>query len=369
MKLGKKITTVLLSVFICEFSTNFLFGEFEVKLVERIVIPKNEDLSKTLTLPLAFYVTGDGVFIIPDYEAGNIKVYEEVGGFLELVNTIGRKGFGVGDLQEPKYGFYDETESELGVIDYGLRKIFIYERVDRMKFICVQEFPCLRLGYDIQLAKKDIVLVSGAKIGQDGKSYGLYCVALKNDYQAMPLLPLYKNFGFASDKEYKKQMKDISKIGTKSWFDIYEDNIYFVWEGDLRILKLNIEGGEPTYFGKKTSNYTKPSASEELKSALIKEDYTLIQNEKSKMSFVRNIFVTSKYVLLVYEGPGKQDFTLQFYTLDGDYLNEIALPSTNEGQPDSRLVFDKNRGILYSLSSEVDKHGEHFYILKYKINL
>lgn len=41
-------------------------------------------------------------------------------------------------------------------------------------------------------------------------------------------------------------------IAIKVFIDIQGDGIYFVWEGDLKITKIDIKSGEFTSFGYKT---------------------------------------------------------------------------------------------------------------------
>ena len=86
------------------------------------------------------------------------------------------------------------------------------------------------------------------------------------------------------------------------------------------------------------------------------------------MSYIREIFASPKYVLVIYECPVKKDkeskFNLQFYTLDGNFLEEISIL----GNPDRRMCFDKEGDILYSLASEMtDDLEEEYFILEYKI--
>ncbi|MGD2088815.1 MAG: hypothetical protein PVH61_21730 [Candidatus Aminicenantes bacterium] len=324
--------------------------------------------SQLLLKPQDFCVTKDGLFIIPDKQAGNIKIYERSKNFLKLAKTMGRKGYGPGRFAEPTFCFYNEDELKFGVMDSGIRRIFIYDRIGRTEFERLKEIPCLRLGSDIQLQGKKI-FVSGVTQDKNKATYDLYYISQAND-KATFLLPSFYKYGLKSVDEYQsKYVKEpgIKSIGISGWIDVYDDDVYFVWEGDLRILKQNIESKALTFFGEKSTNYVKPYPSKKLVKGYRKRNIDSIISEKAKMSFVRNIFVGPKYVMVIYEGPFKQDkksnFRLQFYTLDGDFINEVSIP----GAPDRKMWFDKDSDILYSLSSNQNEKGTNYSILEYKI--
>ena len=339
-----------------------------VKLIERIEISLE---NRPLINPLDFCVTDDELFLLPDFEAGNIKVYEISGNLLKLVTTIGRKGYGPDELSKPTFCFYNKEESRFGVIDYGIRKIFIYDRMARIDFKRIKEISCWRAGYDIKLEGNKL-FISGYMPDSNENPYDFYYIDLEND-QTTPLLPSYLKYGLNSPHDYEIKYRgklDIPAIGIKGWFDIHRDDAYFMWEGNLKVIKLNVVSGEihPKSFGMKPPHYIKPYASENLLRFRGPQHLNLAGVERKKMSYVRNIFVSSKYVLVIYEGPIKQDsganFWLQFYTLDGDNIKEVPIP----GAPDHKMWFDKDRDIIYSLcGNKTNTSGEEYFILKYKI--
>jgi 6-phosphogluconolactonase (cycloisomerase 2 family) len=121
-----------------------------VKFVEKIEFSSETELPLR---PKAFCVTEDEVFIIPDYHEGNVKIFEKNGKVLEVVKAIGRKGYGPDEFSKPAFCFYNKDESKMGVMDLGIRKIFIYDRIRRIEFKRVKEISCWRGAYDIQLIK------------------------------------------------------------------------------------------------------------------------------------------------------------------------------------------------------------------------
>ncbi|MFC2140818.1 hypothetical protein ACFLQP_00795 [Acidobacteriota bacterium] len=344
-----------------------------VKLIERIEISLE---NRPLINPLDFCVTDDELFLLPDFEAGNIKVYEISGNLLKLVTTIGRKGYGPDELSKPTFCFYNEAESKFVVMDYGIRKIFIYDRIDRINFKRIKEISCWRPGYDIKLEGNNL-FISGYMPDSNGTPYDLYYVDLTKDEkdpnQKTFLLPSYTKYGLNSFRQYEKEYRsklDFIAMGILGWFDIYKDIAYFIWEGNLKIIKINFLTGkiDTKHFGTQPPHYVKPYASEKLLESYDKQDFNITRKEKSKMSYVRNIFVNSKYVLVIYEGPIKQDsganFWLQFYTLDGGFIKEVPIP----GALDRKMWFDKGRDILFSLcENKENASGKGYFISKYII--
>lgn len=339
----------------------------DVKLTEKIEFSPETELPLN---PKSFCVTEDELFIIPDYSAGNMKIYEKNGDMLELIKIIGRKGYGPDEFVRPGFCFYNKDKSKFGVLDFGIRKIFIYDRIRMIEFKRVKEVTCWEAGYDIQL-RGEKLFISGYKPDQNGNPYDFYCIDLNND-QTTFLLPSNLKYGLRSLREYEDQYlgkPDIRTIGIKGWFDIYKDNAFFVWEGNLKVIKLNIVTGkiEPNPFGNQPPHFVKPYVSQELFKSRLNKDLEQYAREKSKMSYVRNIFVSSRYVLVIYEGPVKQDkksnYQIQLYTLDGNFVRELPISI----QPDPRMWFDRERDILYSLSNKSNVDRVDYFILKLTI--
>ena len=337
-----------------------------VKLLEKMEFsPEPKSLLKRA---ISFCVTEDEVFIITDYEASNIKVYEKSGSFLKLTKIIGEEGYGTGEFKKPAYCFYNTKEKKFGVMDFGTRKISIYKIKGKIEFELFKEIFCQKMGTDSQL-KGNKLLISGYMPTPKKETYDLYYIDLI-DNQPEFLLPSYCKYGLKSFNDYVTQYRrkpDIKAIGISSRLDIHRDDVYFVWEGDLRIIKINIGSREWTSFGEKTPSYIKPFASRRLLEGYSKGNPKVTRIEKTKMSFIRDIFVNPKYVMVIYEGPIMQDkssnFRLQFYTLDGDFIKEVPI----SGKPDRKMWFDKDMNILYSLSSKLIEDVEHYFILKYEI--
>ena len=334
-----------------------------------IIFQKKIMLSQETSMlqgPGGFCVTEDGMFLIPDYKEGNVKIYENNGKF---IGSFGRKGQGPGEFVDPYSCFFNRDGGNFCVLDLSLKKIFFYERKGKTQFKRIKEIFFPWGGNDFQMGNNKL-FISGYKCDRDSNPFDLYYIDLTNN-QTTFLLPSYYKYGLQSYREYEifyKRKKDIPSIGIWASFDIQGDDIYFAWEGDLRIIKLNIKSGAMTFFGKKTPNYVKPYASKKIHEAFLTRDFNSVRSERSKMSYVRNVFTSSKYVLVIYEGPAKEgraaNIWLQFYTLTGDFIKEELIPE----KAGYYMYFDKDEHVLYSLSSELDDDlNEHFLIIKYKL--
>ncbi|MFC2146173.1 6-bladed beta-propeller [Acidobacteriota bacterium] len=356
---------VFLSILFIFFNASPVGGQ-NVKLIEKI------KFSQSLPPDVRdFCLTDDELVIIPDYQASNVKIYEKNGEVLEVVNTIGRKGYGPDELSKPTACFYNKNESKFGIMDLGIRKIFLYDRIGRLDFKRVKEVSCWRGAYDIQL-KGNRLLISGYKQRQDEEPYDFYYVDLTND-QTTFLLPSHYKYGLKSFREYEIEYRgkpDFPAIGIKGWFDIHNDDVYFVWEGNLKVIRLNFVSGEISLnpFGNQKTNYVKPRATKKLRESRRKIDTSIAESERAKVSYVKNIFVSSGHILVIYQGPINQgnasNFWLHFYKLNGDFVREEPIP----GQPGSIMWFDKDKYLLYSLSIESNMSGGKYFILKFEIS-
>lgn len=312
-------------------------------------------------------VTGDNLFLVPDYKAGNVKIFAANG---DLLKILGGKGYGPGEFIKPTYSLYDKEKKIFGVLDLGTRKIYLANRKGKTDFKRFEEIYCTAGASGIQL-KDNKVLISGYKSGPDNTHYDFYYVDFAAGKTKL-LLQSYHKYGFASPREYGNKYLnklDTTAIGIGAWFDSRGDDVYYAWEGDLKIIKINMKSGKLDFFGKKTAHYVKPYASKALLAARRRRDGTVIESEWAKMSYVTNVFTCGDYVLVIYKGPvkrgGELNVRLQCYTSAGDYLAEIPIP----GNPSHRMFFDKEKNMLYSLTNELDdKLSEKYFVLEYWVS-
>jgi len=370
-------------------STSTVFGA-SVKFVGKVALPSDVKLQKVVD----FCVTGDGIFLIPDYLAGNIKLYERDGEVLRFLKTVGSKGYAPGQLVKPAFCSFNKVENKFVIVDLGTRRIYFYDRIERDEFVREKKAngneiysECPRGANDVQLLGNRLFVAGHTNSGD--KFYDFYSADLSelkdsNVIKAKPkhLLSSKEIYRIDENDDFVERIgaRYLEAIGYRNYFDIEGNFAYFVWMGDLRITKVDISSDSKvkSSFGEKTSNYVQPETSEAKE--LVNNFYLMVRNresrdkrefrdrffrERRKFSIIRNLFTTSDHVIVVYEGPYKYDgksenFHAQFYSLDGKFVTEVPL----RGQLSNIMRFDKDKKILYSLSKS---EGGAYFILMYKV--
>ncbi|HLP44375.1 MAG TPA: hypothetical protein VK469_00405 [Candidatus Kapabacteria bacterium] len=363
MKSKVKRMALLLAAFFILFNTWPVFG-VQVRLDQKIEFSAADGLTPLKTQ--GFCLTEDELFITPNQAKGRIEISEINGSRLELINVIGRKGF---EFLEPTFCCYNQKEGRLAVLDFGKRKILTYDRLGRNEFKRTSEIPCLRLATDIQLMgekEAERLLIAGYMTDENGNPFDLYEISA--DGQITPILSSFEKYGLKSNEEYEieyRQKPNIKAKGINSCFDVQGDDVYFAWEANYKIIKLNLKSRQVSYFGQKPRNYVEPAA-DKLVEAFQKRNNEMMKTARESMSYIAKVFTTDVFVLVIFAGPFNQangfNYTLQLYDLNGKYLGETAVP----GQPEDRMHFDKGRKILYSLLRNSVNSG--YIISKYMVS-
>jgi hypothetical protein len=356
-----KIKTVLLPIFILMVSENIL--GITIALEKKIPLSSGKVL---LQLPISFCVTEDNLFMVVDFKAGDVKIYNSNG---ELEKVLGRKGSGPNEFVQPLFCHY--THRKFILPDAGQRKIFVYRRINKLDFKRTKEILCLSAGNDIFL-KENRLYIAGNKISENGKYYSLYSFDLDTNDNDVYFLPSYLKFGLTSENEYKTALfkkPDLTTIGVIGRFDIDGNFAYYIWQGDLKIFKINLNTREISTFGKKMPHYIKPYTTKALTNAFFNRQGNDVQKERRKMSYVEQVFTTIQHVMVIYTVPGnneeEQKYMAQFYHKDGNFIVEALIP----GKASSAMWFDKENNVLYAIDIETDKDFEQTHtILKYKIH-
>jgi len=369
MKTGEKLRKTLVSlvrVFVfLVLGLNGILGQ-SVQWVEAI---KVDPASKFEITPRSFCVTEDKFFLFPDTQAGTIRIFGKEENFLKFL-----RAFGPGNeaFFQPVYCFYSHSEGKLGVIDYGSRKGFIFKRDGVVGFEPIKTFECRNFGYDIKFAGdgKQIIM-SGYVTDKENRPFDLYSIDIETG-RIEYLLPSHEKFGLKTHEAYAEEYfikQTLPAIGIKAFIDIQGDDLFFVWEGALRIIKLNIRSKEiARVFGQETPYYNKPIGSR-FNIFYKNMDFHSILKEQKTFAYVRNIFATSRLVYVVYETGKKNEgdvstFRLQTYTAEGVFLTDVPIPGTCGRQ----MWFDKESYELYAFTDGAGTGKGEFAILKYKIN-
>jgi hypothetical protein len=347
-------------------SSNALYCEY-IQLTEKIKIDPAVNFQDP---PMSFCATEDNLFFIPDRKTGVIKIFRKEGNLLKFINMLGPR-FGNKKFVCPIYCFYNRKKGMLGVFDYGVREIFIFNMGKNGEFTWIKNFPCQRGVYDMQFAGDgDQIIVSGFLTDNENKPFDLYSINIKTG-KINYLLPSHQKYNLRTFEEYileYRQKITLPSVGTYAFIDIQGDELFFVWEGALRIIRLNLLSRKQVVFGYETPHYTKPDGAS-LADFYKKADQKNLERKKETMAYVRNIFVTPGHVFLVYETAKSKKsnattFRLQTYTPDGFFLEDTLIPDN----PCRQMWFDKEKHELYALSEEKGIDNNELSILKYKIN-
>lgn len=332
---------------------------YEVKWAERLNFAGGQ---KSISFPRDVCMTDDGLFLISDQHAGEVKIYQLEGKDLKLVGTIGGVSASDGRLYYPTYCFYNPDQSKFGVIDFSKKAILLYDRLGRLDFNYDKAIDCPYLADGIQLIGKKL-LVSGYAPDEKNNPHDLYTIDLSSNRTTF-LLPSYLKYGLKSYAEYEKKYLGISILGLSGWFSVQGDSIFYTWEGDLKLIKVGINSGQwANGFGKQYLPYRKPSTSSKLYESFKSRNTQAVIKEKAKMSFVKHVFTDAEHVYVIYQGPitQKSNFQLQIYTLSGGYLVDVPIP----GQVGSPMYFDKDRGFLYSICQEPGR--KEYFVSKFVV--
>lgn len=353
---------ILFYSFIFFFLTMCLSG-IDVKPTGTINLSLGDSI---LQLPTSFCVTQDDVVFVTDTRAGDIKIFDNKG---KLVNTWGRKGPGPNEFLMP----YSVTchKYKLMLIDFRKRKLFAFDIRDKNDLQPTRSIQSLKSSSNIILDGDDL-LIAGYMLDNNKKAYEFYIRHLKDDSFTF-LLPAEQKYGFDSYDDYKNYLRnnpESSIIGPNCFGARYGEQAYFVWEGLLKISRINVKTGKIDSFGKTFSHYVRPSANKKLLKFYRERNTKLFKEERNRMSSVTGLFAGARFVGLLYkaslDGHKKTGLMLQLYTLDGTFLKERRLPRLDRF--DYRYHFRQSDNTLFFLATGIDEDDEDFHtVMKYKV--
>jgi hypothetical protein len=340
-------------------------GAVEIQKKKEILIDQSSTFLQKI---YKFAVTEDEYYLFPDSKAGNIKIYNNKG---KLARVWGRKGFGPDEYVFPRYCDYRQPYFVL--MDWGHRKVFVFKRENTLDFKKIHENYVMGLGYDLKLIDENRVFVSGYLQSPGRESFELYRLDLETDKRIFFISSPLK-YGYKSRSEYDAAY--VTKIATLSitgYFDYYEDFIYYAWNGNLKLFKIDLKTKVIDYFGKKTENYITPFVTPEHLEMYSKRSKDL-HVPKQKMSWITGIFTDDHFVGVIYEKNKKETDEwrsfVQFYSLKGEFIEEKNLEGARnvDHYPESYFFYSQGKDTLYFLSHLMDEEFDDIYkILEYKI--
>lgn len=316
----------------------------------------------------SFVKTEDDVWIIPDYKDSNIKLFNSRG---ELLSLFGRRGPGPLEFSSPRDCSYQAPY--LAVYDFSKQRVVLYRKEGREGFSRIREFVRPFDFIDLRFMGNEL-LVAGFIAESERSQYCLYSHGIE-DGRIRYILPNYVKYGFSSFREYDANKNDKLQIGGAAYCDVDDRFIYFIWEGDLRIIKIDRKTLSRETFGVITKNYRKPAMTNALTAAFNAMNNEGIDAEYQKMSFVNGIFADKDFLGVLYQNydsrEGLWKIFLQLYSLDGRLLKESALSDavTYVEYHCNNTFYDRTDRSLYYLSITYDKATslDQYRIIKYRI--
>ena len=358
----KKVTSLLFSVIF--FTANYINGQVEIKLIDSYELLQKDQLLLGVS---NIVVTEDEIVIVSDGKAGDLKFYNNKG---NLIKILGRKGYGPDEFINPKV--FDYVSSKLVINDWGRHKVYIYERIGPTDF--KKSIDTLGSFYDIKIMKNHL-LISGPKLEPNGVWFHLFI----NDPEGNDIkflltdeeilgLPQSKKSDIASNK-----VRELYQVGVRFYCDFFGNYVYSIWQGNLSILKTNINTLKTFRFGVKTDNYRTPKSNKNLANARKEQNLKNYYKELEGMSLVRKIFVTRNFVGVIYMNYDDKlsmwKPILQLYSHKGKLLIESLLTDALYTHYLMGFYYDKNKNTLFALSQTIDDELNIFYkIFKYKIS-
>ena len=331
----------------------------EVKTLRKISLSQDNDI--LIEKANSFIVTVDKKILVIDSKAANIKIFDMTGKRLKI---FGRKGMGPDEFVRPLRCAY--LEPFVSIMDYGRSMIFIYKRSGLDNFEFIHKFLNLNLGYDFCFLDNQNLLIAGDKFDENRVLYSLYKYNFKtNKYDF--ILPSHVAYGYTSIKKFMKDNDErISYIGAYQFFDLSNDSIFFVWTGDIKVLKIDRKTRKLSYFGHKTENFIKPTFTPAIEKAFHQKNHRLIYKLRRAMSYIRYLFVSNNsYVGVVYVGPFKDNLLQVFmllYTTGGEFLKEVKLLNAKAfSHYEIYFYFSKDNNHFYILDTETSKDFNQFY--------
>jgi hypothetical protein len=319
-----------------------------------------------LKVPAPFAVTEDGLYLIPDHKDGDVKVFDLRGKF---VKRVGRKGQGPNEFISPRESDY--LDGRYVVMDMGKRQYMLYARDKDSILKQTHLLRSMYMGNDVAMMKDGNILMAGYKPDKDGNHWELFTYNF-NTKQYGHLVQAHTKFGYRSNKEYQKVRQDISVLDSSGFCDWWGEYAYLAWTGNLKIFKINLKTKHIQTFGKKTNNYRQPQATDRLKKAYKERNIFEYSEESGKFSKIMGLYTNKDYLLVMYELPRTKSEEinsrmLQFYTLDGVYINELQI-TKNSGCA-LYLSKDRDDGILYMIQwvPATDDSEESYQMTRFKM--
>ncbi len=338
-----------------------------VRLDKKISIEEN-----ALMVSGSFALLPTGNFIFTDIrdENNQIKIINDNGKIIKAWGKMGPGPEEFGGLANMDYQC-----PYLAIMDAGKRCIHIFE-TNLNKFRKIGDILAWEATDFIKLYDKS-VLMGGYITSPKGKGYIVFGRDFSG-HNTQYILPLEYKYGERSLSEYQKTRDKVSVVSCKGFADIYEDDLFYVSDVRVKVIKTNLRTKKIEIFGKEPKNFRALVLDKETTNELLQTQTGRKKMEDilNKFSFVSGIFVDKDYFGLIYLNREKKVGDelyfvayVQIYDHSGKVLYEGQLEDFYTEENISPLVYQKGTGCLYLLGMTSSELGVKYVIYKYQIKL
>lgn len=343
---------------------NFCYS-WEIKLIKKIPI---ED--KALFHSVGFAVLEDGAFLFTDLKdkANQLKIFDEEG---KLIWAWGKMGPGPDEFGG--LGFLDYQSPYLAVADAGRHGIQVLEKVKNYEFKKIGDILAWQQEGTIKIYHKNI-LMCGYIVSPKGGKYVLFMRDFggqKTEY----ILPREHDYGARSMTEYKKIKEEVDIFLPLRFMDIYEDTLFYVNSIRLKVNKIDLKSEKIEVFGEEPHNFKNLRVNKKTKDMLMNPKYAkLIDDIKSKRSFVSGIFADKDFVAVIYVNREKKIADnlyfvpyVQIYDHAGKLWHEQSLTPFFSEDRVIPLYYKRDTHDLYLCSITSSEAAYQYEIYKYSV--
>ena len=338
-----------------------------VKLDKKIPIEEN-----ALIVSGSFALLPNGTFIFTDIrdENNQIKIINDKG---KIIKAWGKMGPGPDEFSG--LAEIDYQNPYLAIMDAGKRCIHIFE-TDLDKFRKIGDILAWEATDFIKLYDKS-VLMGGYITSPKGKGYIVFGRDFSG-HNTQYILPLEYKYGERSLSEHQKTREEVSGISSRDYADIYEDDLFYISDVRVRVIKTNLKTKKIEILGKDPKNFRALVMDKKTRNELLQPQTGKgkMQEILNKFSFVTRIFVDKDYFGLIFLNREKKVGNelyfvayVQIYDHSGKVLYEGQLEDFYTEEKISPLVYQKGTGCLYLLGMTSSELGVKYVIYKYQIKL
>ncbi len=348
---------------------------YSVEIIKKGKIELAQEKDFYLGFPRGFIVTEDEFIVVCDSKTADFKIYNFKG---DAIKIFGRKGYGPDEFSSP--WLHDYSNHKMLISDSRTEKLFIYEAQNANYWIKKNEINAVSVVDAKLMAELDRILLCRFPFPDrsSGKFYIMQTKTISTNNDDF-LLAFENQFGPNSKpvdfnkmrKLSPSQMPDFMALPHWKYCDFHQNNLYFVWTGNLQIIKINLDNRKVDYFGRKTDNYIQPKVTSEFKQSYLERETRRYRNFIQKMSWVSKVFADTIYVGVIYsnfdENISRWKTFVQLYEHNGRFIKECNLSDYTSTYERGEFFFDKGKRVLFCLSDDVRDGEVTFSIQAYAL--